>query len=244
MTSEMASESASEKRTVAGRVNRDNFKKANLRKPKKTVPGKAASSSGSTPLLSPTERGSLVDVPGARKVWGTLKATSTSAVTGILRRLTSIGSKLSVKRKSRSATGGRRESWWFILRGNEDDLTKLQSEWVAVATQTKWKIERVSYYSGTSKTSFPSNQVAPVNTPSVTPASSVVSEEPITTTHLLTNSKSLACPVSAVSTIVPPASTHVVCNSLSASSQASGDSNTCPTTINSAPVTDLNKPSK
>ena len=154
--------------------------------------------------------------------------------------------KLSVKRKSQPATGGRCERWWFILRGNEDDLTQLQSEWVPVATQTSWKIERVSYFSGTSNTSVPSSQDAPVNTPSVTPASSVTAEVPITNTHLLTNTESLACPVSTVSTIVPPTSAHVNCVSLSTSSQASGDSTICLTTTNSASaaVTDLTKSSK
>ena len=77
-----------------------------------------------------------------------------SCVQALLKqRLTSVGSKLTVKRKSQPAANGRRDRWWFIVRGGEDDLDRLQSKWEAVSIQTRWKIERVSYFTSTSDSS-------------------------------------------------------------------------------------------
>ena len=65
-----------------------------------------------------------VPVAGARKVWGTMKETTTAALSN------------SVKNR-----------WWFVLRGGEDLLTKLESEWEYVQLQTKWKLEPLLKFS-------------------------------------------------------------------------------------------------
>ena len=89
---------------------RSNPKKSDNTKTSK--PKDLASSTRSPPTHSP---GVLVEVPGARKIWGTVKATSSSAVSSTLKRLTSAGTKLFVKKKSQPASEGRHERWWFIV---------------------------------------------------------------------------------------------------------------------------------
>ena len=65
-----------------------------------------------------------------------------------LKRLTTVGSTLLVKRKFQAATNnGHKERWWFTVRGDEADLVRLQSQWESVANQTSWRLQlqRVSY---------------------------------------------------------------------------------------------------
>ena len=77
------------------------------------------------------------EIIGARKIWGTIKTATSFAVSTMLKRLTSIGSKLTVKRKLQATLeGGHKERWWFIIHGEEADLTCLQSQWEVVANQT------------------------------------------------------------------------------------------------------------
>ena len=181
--SPVATETVLDWQTVAKKKKRGNQKKSNKEPSKQGPPARP-------PLLpnSSVERGSLVEVPGARKIWGTVKATSSSAVLGTIKRLTSSGAKLSIKRKSQPATEDRRrERWWFILKGKEEDLIQLQTEWETVNIQTSWKIERVCYYSsydGASNTPTlntphgpqSAGQEVSVDIPHVTPAVPVAAE--------------------------------------------------------------------
>ena len=64
-------------------------------------------------------------VLGARKVWGTLRATPDTAV-----------SKASATHSSKKV-----DKWWFVVRGDEEVLTKLEGEWDWVSLQTNWKLQ-------------------------------------------------------------------------------------------------------
>ena len=86
-----------------------------------------------------------VPVAGARKVWGTMKETTTAALSNTLKKLTSVSDQLQIKRKYKSNSVKNR--WWFVLRGGEDLLTKLESEWENVQLQTKWKLEPLLKFS-------------------------------------------------------------------------------------------------
>ena len=62
-----------------------------------------SSSSQSTP----TSGGPRVKFQGVCRVWGTMKATSTTAVSSTLKKLTMHGDKVSVKKKNRTNDNGR-----------------------------------------------------------------------------------------------------------------------------------------
>ena len=79
-------------------------------------------------------------VSGARRIWGTLRSTTVAAVTTALSRLTTVGSKLQVRRKYKTGKDNR-SRWWYIVKGAEEDLCELDSEWNHVHIQTSWKLE-------------------------------------------------------------------------------------------------------
>ena len=58
-------------------------------------------------------------------------------------KLTSVTSdQVKARRKFKSLNGnGNHIRWWFVVRGSEDVLSKLESDWEQVQLQTKWKIE-------------------------------------------------------------------------------------------------------
>ena len=103
-------------------------------------------STASTTVSVPAESGESESdgekerVSGARRVWGTLPTTQSAAVISTLKKLTKAGSKVRVYRKFRTSRQGK-ACWWFNLKGNENDLCMLESEWDSVALQTKWKLE-------------------------------------------------------------------------------------------------------
>ena len=89
-----------------------------------------------------------VPVAGARKIWGTMKETSATAVTSTLTKLTSVtNDQVRIKRKYKSVNrNNNRMRWWFVLRGDEDTLVKLESEWEQVRLQTNWKLEPLQVF--------------------------------------------------------------------------------------------------
>ena len=93
-----------------------------------------------------------VPVAGARKIWGTMKETPATAVTAALTKLTSVtNDQVKVKRKYKSVNrNNNRMRWWFVLRGDEDTLVKLESEWEQVRLQTNWKLEPLQVFAGDS----------------------------------------------------------------------------------------------
>ena len=86
-----------------------------------------------------------VQVSVARKVWGTLRTATATAVSNALKSLTNIPSNsLTVKRKFKTTTGDTSKQivrWWFVIRGEEKVLEQLQNEWSSVSIQTAWKLE-------------------------------------------------------------------------------------------------------
>ena len=80
-------------------------------------------------------------VDGVRRVWGTLPCTTPGAVSATLKKLTSDGSKIAVKRKTRRYEGSGKTRWWFLLKSDENVLKKLDDEWESIRLQTKWKLE-------------------------------------------------------------------------------------------------------
>ena len=73
-------------------------------------------------------------------IWGTLRSTTVAAVTTALSKLTMIGGKLQVRRKYKTGKDNR-SRWWYIVKGAEEDLCKLDSEWDHVYIQTSWKLK-------------------------------------------------------------------------------------------------------
>ena len=97
-----------------------------------------AAGAGGSRVLS-----SRVTVPGVKRVWGTKKDASTTVVLQTIRQLTKIDpeKKLTVKRKFKEGDSGRRDRWWFLVRGSEAVLEELECLWSNVALQVGWKLE-------------------------------------------------------------------------------------------------------
>ena len=77
-------------------------------------------------------------------MWGTFKHTPAGAVAATLKKLTTIGDRLTIKRVFRRGAAGRHDRWWFHLLGEEELLKKLEGEWESVSLQTSWKLEACS----------------------------------------------------------------------------------------------------
>lgn len=80
-------------------------------------------------------------VVGVRRVWGTMKSTTPTAVSSTLKKLTTVGGSLFVKRKSKVHESSGKTRWWFVLKGDEEILKDLEGEWTNVHLQTNWKLE-------------------------------------------------------------------------------------------------------
>ena len=79
-----------------------------------------------------------VPVENCRKVWGTLRSTSTTVVINAIKQTTpsSLGQSFSIKRKFKNSENGKTRKWWFVIRGNKSDIDLLVTEWPNVALQT------------------------------------------------------------------------------------------------------------
>lgn len=86
-----------------------------------------------------------VRVEGKRKVWGTLRTTTASAISNTIKALTNVEG-LSIRRKfsrgSRSSRIGV-SKWWYIISGEESMLDQLCNKWSVVKLQTNWSLEPV-----------------------------------------------------------------------------------------------------
>ena len=71
-----------------------------------------------------------IPVTNARRIWGTLKSTTCSAVTGAIRRLTPgvLNENLTIKRKFKANQEGLTRKWWFVVRGDKSSVELLQNE--------------------------------------------------------------------------------------------------------------------
>ena len=90
----------------------------------------------------------LVPIKDARKVWKTFKFVTASAVSHAVHTITGIPTgELSVKRKYRQGRENNTSTWWFVIRGEEEVLEKLDSMWPQVQLQTSWELKPLLAYS-------------------------------------------------------------------------------------------------
>ena len=112
---------------TGGRNKAQPKKKSRYDKTNRTVNNQSESAQTSVKHSPPKHSSSKPKVPvsGARKVWGTMRETSTSAVITTLTKLTSMTSEqVQARRKFKSINGSsNRIRWWFVLRGDEDILS-------------------------------------------------------------------------------------------------------------------------
>ena len=73
-----------------------------------------------------------------------MPCTTPGAVSATLKKLTSVASKIAVKRKTRKHESSGKTRWWFLLKSDENVLNMLDTEWEGIQLQTKWKLERCS----------------------------------------------------------------------------------------------------
>ena len=137
---------------TGGRSKAQSKKKSRYDKTNRTMNNQSESSQTSSVKHSPSKHSSSkpkVPVSGARKVWGTMRETSASAVIATLTKLTSMSSEqVQARRKFKSINGKSNHTrWWFVLRGDEDILSILESEWEQVQLQTNWKLEPLLKFS-------------------------------------------------------------------------------------------------
>ena len=119
---------------------------SNLSKLHNTVPLAKAQVQAQVAATSPATSGSggnseKVRALGVRRVWRTMRSATASTVSSTLKKLTSIGSKLSIRRRSRPGSNSGKSTYWFIIRSNENILQKLDEEWDQVQMQIGWKLE-------------------------------------------------------------------------------------------------------
>ena len=81
-----------------------------------------------------------VKASGVRRVWGTLKETTTRAVSNTITKVCGINPK-KVKRSFKKNDSGRIFRWWFIIRDSEDVLSALDAKWQQIQIHTSWKLE-------------------------------------------------------------------------------------------------------
>ena len=89
------------------------------------------------------KNGPRVRVEGARRVWGTMKHTTTKTIKNAISRFCKIES-LSVRRKVRNNPSTQKESWWFVIHADEVLLNELESKWDSVNLQTSWVLQYCS----------------------------------------------------------------------------------------------------
>ena len=117
-----------------------------VRKKPKLKKSKPRSDAGQK-VLSSEEK---IEVKNARRVWGTLRTTTSAAVRTTLQQLIGFPeSDVIVKRKFKTANGDsdRVIKWWSVVRGNGETIQQLESGWPKVQLQTAWKLEPLYFIS-------------------------------------------------------------------------------------------------
>lgn len=99
----------------------------------------ATPSSLASPDESPNAHNSFhqrdkIQVAGSRKIWGTLKSTTTSAVSNAVCSLTGMNADhLIFKRKYKTNPTKNSSKWWFVIRSDEALLKDLEEKWHLIA---------------------------------------------------------------------------------------------------------------
>ena len=99
---------------------------------------KSGRSSGTSSSNTPNRLSTKIPVEGARRVWGTLKVTTTNAVKSVICSVAS----LKFKRKTVCDNAGQLKRWWFVMHGSEDALQILDGKWDQIQAHTCWKLEQ------------------------------------------------------------------------------------------------------
>lgn len=88
-----------------------------------------------------------VAIPRKRKIWGTLKACSSSTVKHAISKFTTIEeSNIVVKRKYLVNSNNRVTRWWHVISSDEQTMLKLEEEWEKVQIQTLWNLTQCLSY--------------------------------------------------------------------------------------------------
>ena len=151
---------ADSSRTVA--TNQHSSKKSQAQRKKNLRRGDLRNAQGESAISSAARE--KESVPGSRKLWGTLRATTATVVSSTIGKLTTVGKLVEVKRKYKSqpngSTNNRNTKWWFILRGSEDVLKELEGEWERVQLQTTWQLMPCLKYVDNPPPNQPNNATA------------------------------------------------------------------------------------
>ena len=92
-------------------------------------------------------------IPDARKVWGTLRSTTSTALFNAIGRFIptqSLTSGLVIKRKYKTSQCGLVKRWWFVIRGDLSAINMLEQQWMNISTHTGWKLENMYCYEDSS----------------------------------------------------------------------------------------------
>ena len=77
-------------------------------------------------------------VPGKRRIWGTMKQCTASAVERAIAQLAQVpDNSIKAKRKYKKLDKGKLR-WWHVIAGEETVLKQLENEWENVERQTAW----------------------------------------------------------------------------------------------------------
>ena len=125
----------------------------------------ARSSAGSTDSSKSTHL-QRTPVDGVRRIWGTLKSSTTAAVSATLKKLWPVSSSMTVRRKFREY-GDNKTRWWFILKGEEKTLQTMEEDWERIQMHTNWKLEHCTAPSNQphARTGNPRATKSPENSP-------------------------------------------------------------------------------
>ena len=112
------------------------------------VKGSESISHATKPTTTNNIRRLCTPISGARKVWGTLRSTTVSAVKNAIHSVTNISiNDLTIKRKFKTGGNDMVVRWWFVIRGDEATLQNLEDSWQQLSLQTQWRLEPVLCYS-------------------------------------------------------------------------------------------------
>ena len=134
----------------------------------------------------PTER---VRVEGARRVWGTMKVTTSTSLKYAVSRVCNVTS-LQIRRKTVNDHAGEVKRWWFVIHAPENQLLDLDAAWEQLQLQTGWKLEPC-FRPGSQQTSHGSSSSC------TTPQSHAIENstvEPTVTLEPITSSDNQATP--------------------------------------------------
>ena len=89
-----------------------------------------------------------IQLENSRKIWGTLRSTTSAAILNVVKRTTteSLADRLSVKRKYKMNANGSVGKWWFVVRGDKNDIDALVEAWDRISFHTAWRLEGMFSY--------------------------------------------------------------------------------------------------